>query len=200
MIFPARPTCLHNLANPRRDALGGKSFAATPPVCSAALQTGHLAGEQSGHGGFLEAGHPRVRRLAACQVSWRAASGCVAAQSARRKPTAWWLMMAVYAGRGALPRQCAARHADALRPQCSARRLRRAQRRASLAFRAGFSGGTVQLSNVTCAVSLECWPSLPSNRSALPSYNGVGTMNALMLFASLSGDRDDDGHVFFCRW
>ena len=35
-----------------------------------------------------------ARSAAACQMSWRAASICVA-QSARRKPTAWWLKMAV---------------------------------------------------------------------------------------------------------
>ena len=39
-------------------------------------------------------GRPASRRLAACQISWRAASSRVA-QSARRKPTAWWLKIAV---------------------------------------------------------------------------------------------------------
>jgi hypothetical protein len=39
-------------------------------------------------------GRPASRRLAACQISWRAASSFVA-HSARRKPTAWWWMMAV---------------------------------------------------------------------------------------------------------
>ena len=37
-------------------------------------------------------GRPASRRAAACQMSWRAASICVA-QSARRWPTAWWLKM-----------------------------------------------------------------------------------------------------------
>jgi hypothetical protein len=37
----------------------------------AALQTalGHFAGEELGHGGFLQAGRPASRRLAACQIS-----------------------------------------------------------------------------------------------------------------------------------
>ncbi|MDT4873304.1 hypothetical protein FQZ97_1085420 [compost metagenome] len=39
-------------------------------------------------------GWPASRRAAACQISWRAASSRVA-HSARRKPTAWWLKMAV---------------------------------------------------------------------------------------------------------
>ncbi|CKT54602.1 Uncharacterised protein [Mycobacterium tuberculosis] len=34
-------------------------------------------------------GRPASRRAAACQMSWRAASSCVA-HSARRKPTACW--------------------------------------------------------------------------------------------------------------
>jgi hypothetical protein len=116
-------------------------------------------------------GWPASRRLAACQISWRAASICVAhvGQAKAHGLVVEDGLAKALALFGVVQRalEGAARHAHALRRDADAPAFQAAQGNlVALALGANqVLGRDAAVVKLICAVSLLCWPSLSSSRA-----------------------------------